>query len=141
MLAEQPAPRQAYAAKAAPEPKPEAPASAGARIAAADKAEMAPAAAPLTEPQKIQRLIGYLEHLRGAVFIRNGSEYNGEQAADHLRTKLKYAGDQVKTAEDFIRLCATGSSMSGKPYRIRFADGTERNSADVLREQLKTMSP
>jgi hypothetical protein len=121
------------------------PAKEAARTMAEDRAAAAPpapASAPppaLTEPQKIERLIQYVEKLPGALFIRNGSEHTSREAADHLRTKLKYAGDRVKTAEDFIRLCATESSMTHQPYRIRFADGAERNSADVLREQLKTM--
>jgi len=37
--------------------------------------------------------------------------------------KWKYAGKRVKTAEDFIRCCASVSSISGSKYRIRFADG------------------
>ena len=44
-------------------------------------------AAPLSEPQKIEALITSVEQLKGAVFIRNGSEYSGAQAAHHLRMK------------------------------------------------------
>src|SRR6187431_584322 len=77
----------------------------------------------MSESAKIEALISSVEQLQGAVFIRNGSEYDGHKAAEHLRRKLDYARSKVKTAEQFIDLLATGSSMSGKPYTIRFADG------------------
>ena len=96
-------------------------------------------AAQLTEAQKIQSLIHSVETLRGAVFIRNGSEYDAAKAASHLRRKLDYAGDRIKTANQFIDKLATGSSMSGKPYKIRFADGRTVESAVFFREQLRKL--
>ena len=93
----------------------------------------------LSEAAKIQALIHSVEVLPGAVFIRNGSEYDGHKAADHMRMKLKYAGDKVQTAEQFIDLLATGSSMSGKPYHIRFADGRTVESAVFFHEQLRKL--
>ena len=91
----------------------------------------------MTEPDKIDALILTVERLPGAVFIRNGSEYNGMRAADHLRLKYRNAGKRVKTAEDFIRYCATASSFSGKKYRIRFADGHSVDSEQFFHEQLR----
>jgi hypothetical protein len=96
-------------------------------------------AAHLTEAQKIQALIHSVETLKGAVFIRNGTEYDGAKAAEHLRRKLDYAGDRVQTADQFIEKLATGSSMSGKPYKIRFADGKTVDSAVFFREQLRKL--
>jgi hypothetical protein len=93
----------------------------------------------LSEAAKIEALISSVEQLQGAVFIRNGSEYDGHKAAEHLRRKLGYAGSKVKTAEQFIDLLATGSSMSGKPYTIRFADGHSVESAAYFREQLRRL--
>lgn len=92
---------------------------------------------PLSEQAKIQSLIASVEQLPGAVFIRNGTEYDAHKAADHLRLKLKYAGKRVQTADQFISNLATGSSMTGKPYQIRFADGHTVESAVYFREQLK----
>ena len=92
---------------------------------------------PLSEQVKIQSLIASIEQLQGAVFIRNGSEYDAHKAADHLRLKLKYAGKRVQTADQFISNLATGSSMSGKPYKIRFSDGHTVDSAMYFREQLR----
>jgi hypothetical protein len=99
------------------------------------------AKAPLTETQKIESLITSVETLKGAVFIRNGSEYSGAQAAHHLRMKWDSAGSKVKTADDFITYCASESSFSGKKYQIRFADGTTVNSEEYFRAQLKKISP
>jgi len=42
----------------------------------------------------------------------------------------------VKTAEDFIRYCASESSVSGKPYEIRFSDGRVVPAAAFLRQKL-----
>jgi hypothetical protein len=89
------------------------------------------------EADKIRYLIGSVETLRGVTFLRNGSEYDAEKAADHLRLKLKIAGDRVKTAEDFIRLCGSKSSVSGEAYRMRFPDGTTTDAAVFFRERLK----
>jgi len=46
------------------------------------------------------------------------------------------AGARVRTAENFITCCATGSSMSGEKYRIRFADGRVGDNAVFLRQRL-----
>jgi hypothetical protein len=89
------------------------------------------------EAAKIRYLIESVETLQGATFIRNGSEYDARKAADHLRLKLKRAGERVKTAEDFIRFCGSKSSVSGKAYRIRFSDGTTLDTETFFRKRLK----
>jgi len=88
------------------------------------------------EQQKIAYLIDSVATLQGATFIRNGTEYNAERAADHMRLKLRFAGSRVKTAEDFITYCGTGSSMSGTKYTIRFQDGRVVDSAAFLQGKL-----
>jgi hypothetical protein len=94
-----------------------------------------------SETAKIQYLITSVETLEGAKFIRNGSEYDARPAADHLRLKLKVAGKKVKTAEDFIKYCASKSSITDKPYLMRFADGTTVKSEVYFRDKLKTFPP
>lgn len=91
----------------------------------------------LSETAKIEALIRSVEDSDGLVFIRNGSTHDPAQAASHLRLKWKNAGKRVGTAEDFIRYCATGSSLSGKPYRIQFADGRTEESAVYFHAQLR----
>ena len=91
-----------------------------------------------SEAAKIRYLIGSVEALQGVTFLRNGGEYDARKAADHLRLKLKTAGNRVKTAEDFIRLCGSKSSVSGEAYRMRFPDGTTMYAEAFFRERLKT---
>jgi len=88
------------------------------------------------ESRKIEYLISAIESLTNAKFIRNGTAYDAKSAAEHLRLKWKNAGSKVVTAEDFIRLCGAVSSMSGKPYEIRYADGRAISSESFLRAQL-----
>ena len=93
------------------------------------------------EGQKINYLIASIETLQGAQFIRNGTAYNAKAAADHLRLKLRMAGSRVVTADDFIRLCASVSSVSGTPYQIRFTDGRWVSSEAYLRQKLAEFAP
>lgn len=94
----------------------------------------------LTDDQKIAALIQAVADLRGAVFIRNGSEYDAKAAADHLRMKRENAGSRVKTPDDFIRLCGSTSSMTGRPYQIRYADGKTETSEAFLRARLAELA-
>ncbi len=93
------------------------------------------------EEAKIRHLIAAVETLAGAQFIRNGRAYDAETAANHLRLKLAVAGDRVKAAEDFIRYCASRSSRSGKPYKIRFSDGTAVTAEQFFRDRLQSFTP
>jgi hypothetical protein len=88
------------------------------------------------ENARIQYMLASIESLTGAEFIRNGSAYDAQTAADHLRYKLRNSGSRVKTAEDFILYCATQSSMSGEPYQIRFADGRIIPSSAFFHQKL-----
>jgi hypothetical protein len=88
------------------------------------------------ESQKIEYLIASIETLEGVEFIRNGKAHAARDAAKHLRLKLKKAGSRVKTAEDFIKYCASVSSMSGEPYQIRFADGHTVTAEVYLQQRL-----
>src|SRR5215471_13332137 len=88
------------------------------------------------ETRTIEQLITAVASLPNAQFIRNGTVYDAAAAGDHLRLKWKNAGSRVKTAEDFIRYCASTSSVSGEPYKIRFADGREMTSEQFLRQKL-----
>jgi hypothetical protein len=91
------------------------------------------------EARKIEHLIAAVAQLSDAKFVRNGAAYDAGKAADHLRLKLREAGERVATAEDFIRLCASRSSVSGKPYEIEFADGRRITSEAFLRAKLEEL--
>lgn len=75
------------------------------------------------EKKKIEYLISSVENLKGAKFIRNSTEHDCMEAAKHLRLKREKGGNHIQTADDFIRLCASQSHTTGKPYMIKFADG------------------
>jgi hypothetical protein len=92
-----------------------------------------------SEAQRIEYLIRSVEQLSNAKFIRNGSAHDAQAAADHLRLKLRQSGGRCNTADDFIRLCGSRSSLSGQPYQIRFADGTLLTSEAFLRAKLKEL--
>jgi hypothetical protein len=99
-----------------------------------------PVAADAREPKqnaRIAHLIGSVEKLEGAVFIRNGTGYSPDKAASHLRLKLSKAGDKIKTAEHFIDHLAAKSSVSGDPYKIRKADGSLVNARDFFYLKLR----
>ena len=91
----------------------------------------------LTEREKIERLIVAVEQLQDAEFIRNETAYSAPRAAEHLRAKLKKAGDRVKTAQDFIVGIASSSYFSGNSYYIRFKDGRQVTSKDFFEMKLK----
>jgi hypothetical protein len=91
------------------------------------------------EDARIDALLAHVASLDGATFIRNGGEHDAKKAAAHLRMKLDKAGERVKTAEQFIDGIATKSSLSGKPYRIRLRDGTEKESGPYLHRQLEAI--
>ena len=89
------------------------------------------------EQARIDFLLRSVETSSGVKFIRNGSEYDGATAAKHLRSKLSYAGDRLKTAEEFVKYCASESSFTHQKYKIRDADGTTTDSATYFATKLK----
>lgn len=96
---------------------------------------------PNSEKQKIETLIKQVANLKDAKFVRNGSSYNADSAAVFLRRKWQANESNVKTARDFIDKVASFSATSGKPYLIRFKDGSESQSRDFLLAQLKKLDP
>jgi hypothetical protein len=91
---------------------------------------------PAAEAAKIEYLIQSVAQLSDAKFIRNGTAHDAGSAAKHLRAKLRAAGSRVKSAQDFIDKCASASSMTGRPYRIRFAGGREIEAREFFRQKL-----
>ena len=96
------------------------------------------ASRPKVEQAKIEALLSAMQS-SDAVFIRNGKEYTGRKAASHLKRKLTFAGDRVRTARDFIAGIATRSEETGEPYRVRFPSGEVRSLANWLNERLSAL--
>jgi hypothetical protein len=91
--------------------------------------------ASLTERQKIDALIEALA-ASSDTFNRNGTDYPAKDAAAHMKSKLSAAGDRVQTVRQFIDGIGSTSSMSGKPYTVKKADGTTVNAKDWWEAQL-----
>lgn len=74
-------------------------------------------------------------------FNRNGSWYPGAEARAHLQKKLDYlqGKGRINTTEDFIRLAASGSSVSGQPYQVRCPGRPAVPSEQWLQQQLQAV--
>ena len=74
----------------------------------------------------------------GCKFQRNGAWHDTATAAEHLETKRAHfqRADRIHSAEDFIRLAATESSMSGKAYSVACPGKPEVSSAAWLEAEL-----
>jgi hypothetical protein len=88
------------------------------------------------EAARIDKLIAAVGKRDDIKFIRNGSEYNCNQAADFLRGKLKWRIDKVVTVQDFIDQIGTRSTTSGEIYQVQLPDGKKMPSAEFLRQEL-----
>jgi uncharacterized protein DUF5329 len=90
---------------------------------------------PPEEQVKIDWLLAEMRS-SGAVFIRNGKEYDGEKAAAHVKSKLWWAGKRVQTVREFIVGVASHSEETGKPYEIRTKSGSQGPLEKWLLERL-----
>lgn len=98
-------------------------------------AALIPATAGAGAEEEISHLLGYIEH-SGCTFIRNGKEHTAPEARQHIENKYSYVKRRVKSAEDFIRYAATGSSISGSAYRVS-CEGRKMPTAVWLEEELR----
>ena len=86
------------------------------------------------------QVIAYLiEEVKSShlVFIRNGENHSSEEAAKHIRRKYERFKSRIESPEDFIRLCASRSLVSGKPYLVVTPQGIitlESWLGQILRE-------
>ncbi|MCI0997748.1 DUF5329 domain-containing protein [Pseudomonas corrugata] len=95
----------------------------------------AQAQTPPQATQEIKGLLDFVEHSE-CRFVRNGEEFPGPQARAHLEKKLNYLEDKnkVNSADDFIDLAATQSSMSGRDYEVRCPEGAQPAGTWLKRE-------
>lgn len=85
--------------------------------------------------QTINYLLAFVENSE-CKFIRNDKEHSDENAAAHMRKKYQYFKDKIKTPEDFIRLAATKSLITNKPYLVRLKNGNLVKSETWLLQAL-----
>ena len=76
--------------------------------------------------EELDRTISYLlQHVARSnlIFIRNGVMHSPREAEEHMRRKYEYFKKKIQTPEDFIRLCASMSTVTGNPYQVKLPDG------------------
>jgi hypothetical protein len=98
------------------------------------------AAPPPAAVREIEGLIAALG-ASGCDFQRNGSWYPAKKAEQHLRRKYDYLRerDKIATAEEFIALAGTRSSMSGRAYSVRCPGKPVVDSAAWLQGRLRVL--
>ncbi|MEE8343055.1 MAG: DUF5329 family protein [Gammaproteobacteria bacterium] len=90
---------------------------------------------PENAASTIQYLLKYVAD-SGLNFIRNSKSHDAADAAKHMNDKYQYYKKQMGTPEDFIRLCASKSLVTGKPYLVVMENGDEVRTGDWLLEAL-----
>lgn len=71
------------------------------------------------------------------LYERNGERHSGVDANKHISKKYKYYEDDILSAEDFIRLSATQSTVSGQKYYIICPDKKRMESGKWLLQELQ----
>ena len=94
-----------------------------------------PAAGANHLSETIQYLLDFVKTSE-CIFIRNNKEHTAVEAAAHMQRKYEHYNDKIKTPEDFIRLTATKSLMTGKLYYVRLKDGKKFTSEARLLQAL-----
>ena len=116
---------------------------AGAVIAALLLARSGLGVGPLRSAAEQAKIDFLLQEVKKSddVFIRNGREFSGPRASGHLATKLRFAGNRVQTATDFIleslrsprRAESCTRSGRARDTASRFATGCSRGCSSMSR--------
>ena len=87
--------------------------------ALADPAQVNPAQVdPVAAAAEIDHLIAFIGR-SACIFNRNGDDYDGAAAAQHIAEKYAYYRADITTAAVFIDLAASRSALTGRPYQVR----------------------
>ena len=84
----------------------------------------------------VQYLIGYVA-ASDMTFIRNSGKYSAKEASEHMQKKYEHFRGEVKTPEDFIKLCATRSMLTGRPYMVVNQQGEKIRTSEWLTDELQ----
>jgi len=90
--------------------------------------------------ESLDESINYLLDYVGksdATFIRNGQTHTPQEAVNHIKAKYEHFKNEIRTPEDFIRLAASKSLLTGKPYLVRTPNGKEMRLDVWLTDALK----
>ena len=92
-----------------------------------------------SEQKLIDTLILRVSKMKTMTFMRNGNEHNAADAAKHMQAKFDHFKDDIATAEDFIDRCASRSEVTGKPYKVKMANGSMRDANEFLNAELRAL--
>lgn len=84
--------------------------------------------------QEVTHLLNFVKS-SSCIFIRNGDEHSAKDAAKHIQRKYEHYEDDIQTAEQFIELSATKSTMSGDIYHVK-CNGVKQTSQGWLTNEL-----
>ena len=98
---------------------------------------LAPAATPTRADTEIRALMTEVGQ-SGCRFQRNGRWHEAFQAQAHLQRKYDWAVRKglAGSAEDFITRAASGSSLTGRAYRIACPGQSEVEAGDWFSQRL-----
>jgi len=94
----------------------------------------------ISQAESLQDSINYLLDYvakSDVTFIRNGQTHTPQEAGNHIKAKYEHFKSEIKTPEDFIRLSASKSLLTGQPYFIRTKDGKQIRLDAWLTEALR----
>ena len=98
------------------------------------------AARPADGTARLAHTIGYLlDFVKNSdcQFYRNNRQHTAAEAAAHMQKKYEHFRNEIKTPEDFIRLAAAKSLMSGDPYYVKLKNGEKITSEAWLLRALE----
>ena len=93
-----------------------------------------PSSAALQEIHQLLDVLG----TSNCQFNRNGEWYTPAEAVKHLNKKFDVlvGKGKIGTTEDFIRIAASESSVSGEPYQVQCSGAPAVNSGPWLTDAL-----
>jgi len=86
--------------------------------------------------ESIKYLLDYVAK-SDATFVRNGQTHTSQEAVNHIKAKYEHFKSEIKTPEDFIRLSASKSLLTGQPYLVRTRDGKAMHLDEWLTQALE----
>lgn len=84
---------------------------------------------------EIDHLLNYVQTTQ-CTYLRNGDAHTGKEAAAHIQKKYDYFKEDIGSAEDFIRLSASKSTMTGSKYYIQCPGAPRIESSKWLTKEL-----
>jgi len=89
----------------------------------------------LSAQQEIDHLLQFVQHTP-CQYERNGSRHTGQEAVEHITKKYRYFEEDIESAEDFIELSATKSTLSGRHYQVHCPNQASQTSKSWLLSEL-----